>query len=192
MEGSRESSLVVDPLCGMGRWACPGVSGGSSIWFGAEGLSRGWHAVPMPGSPMRAGLSFFYFDGSVDGGVGVVGALFAGTEPGARVIFSPPGSDTVTQAPPGLRPYRKVKVTAEPVMTWASWEHPLLYTGSGRPADGWDSVFAVADEITQAQSGPMHQAGGNPSPCGARSRRRSPTASSAAAAWARSAGGTRP
>jgi hypothetical protein len=37
------------------------------------------------GFPDAGWLSFFYFDGSADGGVEVVGALFAGTGEGAQV-----------------------------------------------------------------------------------------------------------
>jgi hypothetical protein len=57
-----------------------------------------------------------------------------------------------------------VEVTAESVLTWPTWEHPRLHTG-GRPAAGWDHLYAVIDEIQQEQQAPpAHQLGGHPDP----------------------------
>lgn len=116
------------------------------------------------GFPDAGWLSFFYFDGSADGGVEVVGALFAGTGDGAQVRYSPPGRVVEADPPAGVTPYPKVEVTAEPVLTWPTWEHPRLH-GDDVPAAGWDQVFAVADQIRQEQqASPAHQVGGNPDP----------------------------
>lgn len=128
-----------------------------------------WPVVPAAlrdaGFPDSGSLAFFYFDGSVDGGAEVVGALFAGTADGARVIHIPPGEAAEADPPAAVVPYQKVAVTAEPVLTWATWEHPRLYAAGGRPADGWDEVFAVIDQIRQEQqTPPAHQLGGNPDP----------------------------
>lgn len=116
------------------------------------------------GFPASGLLSFFYFDGSADGGVEVVGALFPGTADGARVIYSPSGEVAEASAPAGVLAYPRVEVTAEPVLTWPTWEHPRLYAG-GRPAAAWDQVFGVLDQIRQEQqAGPAHQVGGHPDP----------------------------
>jgi len=107
----------------------------------------------------------FYFDGSADGGVEVVGSLFAGTGPGAQVIYSPPDRAAGTPDPAGVPLYRRMELAAEPVLTWATWEHPRLYAGRGRPTDGWDAVYGAAAEVTEhLQPGPAHQLGGNPLP----------------------------
>ena len=116
------------------------------------------------GFPDTGWLSFFYFDGSADGGVEVVGALFAGTGEGAQVRYTPPAWAVEACRPDGVTPYPKVEVTAEPVWTWPTWEHPRLQSG-GRPADGWDQVFTAAEQIRQEQQAPpAHQIGGNPDP----------------------------
>lgn len=117
------------------------------------------------GFPQAGWLSFFYFDGSLDGGVEVVGALFAGTAEGAQVMHTPAGAITAEMRPPtSIKPYPKVEITAEPTLTWATWEHPRLY-GGGRPADGWDQVFATIGQVRQEQRAtPAHQVGGNPTP----------------------------
>lgn len=118
------------------------------------------------GFPDAGWLSFFYFDGSADGGIEVVGALFPGTAGGARVLYAPAGQGTEVHPPEGLTPYPKVEVTAEPVLTWPTWEHPRLYAG-GRPAAGWDDdeLYAVVDAIRQEQQAPpAHQVGGHPDP----------------------------
>ncbi len=116
------------------------------------------------GFPEAGWLSFFYFDGTADGGMEVVGALFAGTEEGAQVLYTPPGAAVEAASPAGLAVYPRVEVTGEPVLTWPTWEHPRLHTG-GRPAPGWDQVFTVIDQIRQGQQEiPAHQVGGNPDP----------------------------
>ena len=115
------------------------------------------------GFPSEGFLSFFYFDGSMDGGVEVVGALF-GTDEGARVVYTPAGVDVAEMLPPApLKPYRRVEMVAEPVLTWPTWESPELHTG-GRPADGWDELFTALDDVRQSHPGPVHQVGGNPDP----------------------------
>lgn len=89
------------------------------------------------GFPDAGWLSFFYFDGSADGGVEVVGALFAGTGGGAQVRYTSPAG-------------AKVEVTRRAGLDLPSWEHPRLHRG-GRPADGWDQVFTAAEQIRQDQ-----------------------------------------
>jgi hypothetical protein len=115
------------------------------------------------GFPAEGLLSFFYFDGAVDGGIEVVGALF-GTEEGARVVYTPAGADLVELSPPApLMPYRRVELVAETVLTWPTWEHPDLHGGQ-LLADGWDALFAALDEVRQQHPGPAHQVGGHPDP----------------------------
>lgn len=60
-------------------------------------------AAGFPGD----GWPFFYFDGSADGGVEVVGSLFAGIAAGARVLYTPPGQEGQARAPAGVMPYPK-------------------------------------------------------------------------------------
>jgi len=116
------------------------------------------------GFPEDGWLSFFYFDGSADGGTEVVGSLFAGTGNGARVCYSAPGHVELTSPPQEVQPYPKVGVTARPVLTWATWEHPRLHE-DGRPAPGWDQIWAELDQLRLEQDGsPAHQVGGNPDP----------------------------
>lgn len=117
------------------------------------------------GFPATGWLSFFYFDGSLDNGAEVVGVLFPGTAEGAQVIYTPPGANVAEAHPPaGLKLYPRVEVAAEPILTWATWEHPRLHSG-GRPADGRDRVFAITEEIELERSAaPAHQVGGNPNP----------------------------
>jgi hypothetical protein len=115
------------------------------------------------GFPSDGLLSFFYFDGQVDCGVEVVGALF-GTGDGARVIYTPPDVPVVPIEPPApIAAYRSVELTAERVLTWPTWEHPDLHDG-GKPAEGWDALFEALDAVRQATPGPLHQVGGNPDP----------------------------
>ena len=116
------------------------------------------------GFPDAGWPSFFYFDGSATRGVEVGGALFAGTGEGAQVHYTPPARAVEARRPDGVTAYPKVEVTAEPVWTWPTWEHPRLHSG-GKPADGWDQVFTAAEQIRQEQqASPAHQIGGNPDP----------------------------
>ena len=55
-------------------------------------------AMQSAGFPRDGQLSYFYFDGQVDGGVEVVGALF-GKGDGVRVIYTPPDVDIVLTEP---------------------------------------------------------------------------------------------
>lgn len=115
------------------------------------------------GFPAEGLLSFFYFDGSLDGGVEVVSSMY-GTGRGARVVYTP-GDVAVTElaTPAHLEPYRRVELTVETVLTWPTWEHPDLHDG-GRPAPGWDGLFDALDGVRQHHPGPVHQVGGNPDP----------------------------
>jgi hypothetical protein len=125
--------------------------------------SRLPQTMQSAGFPSDGLLSFFYFDGQVDGGVELVGALF-GTGDGARVIYTPPGVPAVPTEPPApVAAYRDVELRAERVLTWPTWEHPDLYDG-GKPAEGWDVLFETLDAVRQGTPGPLHQVGGNPDP----------------------------
>lgn len=114
------------------------------------------------GFPESGLLSYFYFDGAIDGGVEVVGVSFFGTEDGAQVLYTPDRAGSVVVDPPAdIQPYPRIDVSAEPVLTWPTWEHPRLYDG-GRPSDGWDAVFDATKAVEVAT--PHHQIGGNPYP----------------------------
>lgn len=120
-------------------------------------------ALRSAGFPTQGLLSFFYFDGQVDGGVEVVGALF-GTDAGARVVYTPDGAQIVpTEPPPPLVPYRPVQLRAEPILTWPTWENPDLHDPNA-PAEGWDSLLDELDAVRQEVVGPLHQIGGHPDP----------------------------
>lgn len=116
------------------------------------------------GFPMDGLLSFFFFDGQVDDGVELVGALFGGTDAGARVIHTPADVPVVLTEPPSpITAYREVELLAEPILTWPTWEHWDLHY-EDRPADGWSGVFETLDAVRQATPGPLHQVGGHPDP----------------------------
>lgn len=126
------------------------------------------HSVVPPqlrdsGFPATGWLSFFYFDGSVDGGVEVVGAMFAGTAAGAKVQYTPPGRAVRAHPPAPVDEYPAVEITAEPVLTYPTWEHPRLYQG-GRPADGWDDLYEAINQLEPRPAIPVHQVGGHPDP----------------------------
>lgn len=122
--------------------------------------------VRAAGFPADGLLSFFYFDGSVDEDdedVDAVSILY-GTDDGARVVYTPPGVDTVEQIPPApLEPYRRVDLIAETVLTYQDIFHPDLYVG-GRQADGWKALFPALDDLRRQHPGPAHQVGGHPDP----------------------------
>lgn len=76
-------------------------------------------ALAAASFPADGWLSFFYFDGSADGGVEVVGALFAGTEDGAQVIYTPAVQERgQAPAPAGISSYKRVDLTGGHVLTW--------------------------------------------------------------------------
>lgn len=115
------------------------------------------------GFPPDGLLSFFFFDGQVDDGLELVGALF-GTDDGARVIHTPADVPVVLTEPPSpITAYREVELLAEPILTWPTWEHPDLHY-EDLPAQGWSGVFETLDAVRQANPGPLHQLGGHPDP----------------------------
>lgn len=120
-------------------------------------------ALRSAGFPTEGLLSFYYFDGQVDGGVEVVGALF-GTDEGARVVYIPAGVDVVSTGPPApLVAYPTVELRAHPIITWPTSEHPDLDEPDA-PAEGWDALLDVLDAVRQEAVGPLHQVGGHPDP----------------------------
>lgn len=120
-------------------------------------------ALQAAGFPSEGLLSFYYFDGQVDGGVELVGALF-GTDEGARVVSIPAGSDVVMTDPPApLVAYPTVELRAQLIVTWPTSEHPGL-DEPDFPAEGWDELLDVLDAVRQEAAGPLHQVGGHPDP----------------------------
>lgn len=115
------------------------------------------------GFPRDGLLSFFYFDGQVDGGVEVV-VTASGTDDGARVIHIPADAPVVLTEPPApITAYRTIDLLAEPVLTWPTWEHPDLHDDDW-PSPGWSGLFETLDAVRQATPGPVHQVGGHPDP----------------------------
>ncbi|TGB42267.1 YwqG family protein [Mycolicibacterium peregrinum] len=120
-------------------------------------------ALKAVGFPRDGLLSFFYFDGQVDDGAEVVGALF-GTSDGVRVMHTPGDEPVVlTESPSPITAYRELELRAEPILTWPTWEHPDLHDENW-PAAGWSGVFETLDAVRQATPGPLHQIGGHPDP----------------------------
>ncbi len=120
-------------------------------------------SLKAAGFPLDGLLSFFLFDGQVDDGVEVVGALF-GTTDGARVIHTPADAPVVLTEPPSpITAYPAIELRADPVLTWPTWEHPDLHDENW-PAEGWGGLFEELDAVRQATPGPVHQVGGHPDP----------------------------
>lgn len=116
-------------------------------------------ALREAGFPRDGLLSFFYFDGQLDDGENLVGALF-GTEDGARVLHTPAAAHVApVDPPPTLSGYDAVELTVEPVLTWPTWEHPELVDAE---SDGWDDLWEVLEGLREEMPLPAHQVGGHP------------------------------
>ncbi|GII31621.1 YwqG family protein [Planotetraspora mira] len=84
------------------------------------------------GLPADGVLSFFYFDGQIDGGEETVGHWDPETQAGARVLHVPAGAETSPrQAPEGIEPYPYVPLRAHAVVTVPTPTHPVLAEAFG-------------------------------------------------------------
>jgi len=113
-------------------------------------------------------LAFFYYDGRYRDDIDtIVGSWDPSTHPAARVVALTVHDGSPTHAPPGLRPYPAVPLTAVRTATWPSWELPWVDDALERLGlrDGSDSFDALLDGLGEIpDSGEVHQVGGHASP----------------------------
>jgi uncharacterized protein DUF1963 len=130
-------------------------------------------AVPLDITLPGAGtLLFFYFDGQCDNGQTTVGVWDPSTLAGARVLHIGPGEQTSPRACPArLKPYRRVELTAELVVTFPQFEHPDLHAVFRDPGADLRSFLrhpvngdAFLQALTERHPGPCHQVGGYAAP----------------------------
>lgn len=119
--------------------------------------------------PTEGRLLVFYFDGSVDGGVSVVGTWDRESLAGARLV--PVAADrsecVVHPTPPGAMEYDVLPLAGRQVTTYPHWEHALLRREFGESLDdrAWMEHPVVADDFMEAldeldADAPRHQVGG--------------------------------
>lgn len=136
--------------------------------------------LPGLGIPQDGRLAFFYFDGAYDDFQSTVGAWDPSTRSGFRVLHLHPERSTrtnitnaATPAPPGLKPFAPVALTAVRTLTWPAHETPMaegvwLRHGLAGPRDGVaaDPVRALYDALWELPGAgyDTHQIGGHPCP----------------------------
>jgi uncharacterized protein YwqG len=136
--------------------------------------------LPGLGIPQEGRLGFFYFDGAYDEFQSTVGAWDPKTRPGFRVFHLHPErsnrtniTHAATPAPPGLKPFAPVALTAIRTLTWPAHETPMAEEvwrrhGLAGPRDGVasDPVQALYDALWELPGGgyDTHQIGGHPCP----------------------------
>jgi hypothetical protein len=124
-------------------------------------------ALPPDGT-----LLFFYFDGQLDDGGGVVGVWDPDSLAGARVLHVPAAQPAAPrEAPGGLKTYPRVELAAEPIVTYPDFEHPDLdakfLTPEMDPRTFLDHPVNNDDfhrALGARRPGPRHQVGGYASP----------------------------
>ena len=121
--------------------------------------------IPLP----REGtLAFFYFDGQVDGGRSIVFYEDPESSEGSRVLYIPPHAAVVPRpCPPGIKPYPRINLTAQPVATYPNMQHRALIEAFQRPGDDPRSFQdhpvnddSFMEELWELETGPAHQVGG--------------------------------
>jgi len=126
-------------------------------------------AVPLDITLPSAGmLLFFYFDGQYDNYQTTVGFWEPSTLAGARVLHIGPGEATSPRAcPAGLKPYQRVELTAEPVVSFPQFEHPDLHAVFKNPGADLRSFLqhpvngdAFLEALSKRNPGSCHQVGG--------------------------------
>ena len=130
-------------------------------------------AVPLDiALPSSGTLLFFYFDGQYDNYQTTVGYWDPDTSAGARTLYVGPGEHASPRASPdGIEPYRRVDLTAEPVVTFPALEHPDLQAAFMAPGEDLRTFLghpvngaAFAEALAGRTAGPRHQVGGYPDP----------------------------
>jgi uncharacterized protein YwqG len=136
--------------------------------------------LPGLGIPQDGRLAFFYFDGAYNDFQSTVGSWEPSTRPGFRVLHLHPEQSTrahitnaATPAPPGLKPFAPVALTALRTLTWPAHETPMAEEvwrrhGLAGPRDGVASepVEALYAALWELPGGgyDTHQIGGHPCP----------------------------
>lgn len=129
--------------------------------------------VPLDISLPRSGtLLFFYFDGQYDNGDATVCFWDPGTAAGARTLYvAPSESASARQCPAGIKPYDRIDLAAEAVVTFPQLEHPDLQAAFMEPGQDLraflrhpvnDNAFTGA--LAERVAGPRHQVGGYADP----------------------------
>lgn len=117
------------------------------------------------GLPPGGHLLFFHFDGQLDNGQALVAPGDPGSQAGARVLHVEAGHPTASRATPEqIRPYPRVPLAAQVVVTAPSYDHPVLHDTFGSDFTHtaqhplrrreFCSVIWSSDQI------PLHQLGG--------------------------------
>ncbi|OON75989.1 YwqG family protein [Streptomyces tsukubensis] len=121
--------------------------------------------------PSEGSLAFFYFDGSLDGGLALVGPSEPGSEDGSRVIHIPASAAAFERpAPEGLTAYPEVPLTARRTHSAAQSDHPLvaaLFADGAPSAVGYDHPVAsedFADALWELEGDTCHAIGGYADP----------------------------
>jgi len=130
-------------------------------------------AVPLDiALPSSGTLLFFYFDGRYDNYQATVGYWDPDTSAGARTLYMGPGGHASPRASPGgIRPYARVGLAVEPVVTFPALEHPDLQAAFMAPGEDLRAFLdhpvngaAFAEALAGRTAGPRHQVGGYPDP----------------------------
>jgi Domain of unknown function (DUF1963) len=130
-------------------------------------------AVPLDITlPPSGTLLFFYFDGQYDDYETTVGYWDPRTSAGARTLYVDPCGQAQPRAcPDGIKPYERVDLAVEPVVTFPGFEHPDLQAAFKAPGEDLraflghpvnDAAFAGA--LAERMAGPRHQVGGYADP----------------------------
>ncbi|MBZ6475151.1 YwqG family protein [Streptomyces griseocarneus] len=126
------------------------------------------HALDIP-LPFDGTLSFFYFDGQIDGGEAYVAPDEPDTWAGARVLYVPAGVAVTERAvPEGLEAYPEVPLTVRLEPTAPTIWHPVVqktfteFSTQDSADGGWPEAFT--DALYDHSAGPGHRVGGHADP----------------------------
>ncbi|HEV2371651.1 MAG TPA: YwqG family protein [Streptosporangiaceae bacterium] len=122
--------------------------------------------------PPAGTLLFFYFDGQYDNCEAIVGYWDPQTSAGARTLYVGAGEPVSTRAcPEGIRPYERVELTVEAVVTFPGWEHPDLRAAFSSPGEDLRAFLGhpvndakFTESLAGRIIGPHHQVGGYADP----------------------------
>jgi Domain of unknown function (DUF1963) len=155
----------------------PTWAGHGPLAFIAEIDLAALASVPVDiglGLPEEGRLLAFYWDGSIDDGVEVIGPWDPDSFAGTRLVhvLSAREADQPHPAPAGLAAYAEVELSGRPELTEPGWEHPVVrraFGYEGRDHAEWkqhpvmDDAFM--DAVVEARpSGARHRIGGWASP----------------------------
>jgi hypothetical protein len=130
-------------------------------------------AVPLDITlPPSGTLLFFYFDGQYDNHETTVGYWDPRTYAGARTLYVDPGEHAPPRAcPEGIKPYERVDLAVEAVVTFPGLEHPDLQAAFKAPGEDLRAFLghpvndaAFVEALAERMAGPRHQVGGYADP----------------------------